>query len=55
MNVNLLEKLRRKIMSKSYCPCKTCTDFHCDDCVTCDICMAQTGCVDDVSDEEEEE
>lgn len=40
-------------MSKSYCPCKTCDHTqYCLDCPTCDICMAQTGCVDDIRDEE---
>lgn len=40
-------------MAKSYCPCKTCIIFQCDDCTTCDICMVRTGCIDDISDEEE--
>lgn len=37
-------------MAKSYCPCKTCTTFNCDDC----LCMAQTGCIDDIPDDNEQ-
>lgn len=39
-------------MAKSYCPCHTCEDQNCDDCVTCDICYAQSHCVDDAEDNE---
>ena len=41
-------------MAKSYCPCKTCTIFNCDDCPTCDICLVQTGCIDDIPDDDEQ-
>lgn len=37
-------------MAKSYCPCNTCQGGDCADCPTCDICYAQTNCVDDIPD-----
>lgn len=37
-------------MAKSYCKCIGCTTFECNDCTTCDICMAETGCKDDIPD-----
>jgi hypothetical protein len=38
-------------MAKSYCPCNTCQNGDCEDCPTCDICYAQTHCVDDIPDD----